>query len=85
MAGAAGGLREKLLGDGLVPLDSALGRHKQAARTLAFEPGRQWVGQGLSHLDLLGHADVLARLRTWLLAPQAAAAEQAVAADPAPP
>ena len=83
--GAAGGLRDKLLGDGLVPLDSALGRHKQAARTLAFEPGRQWVGQGLSHLDLLGHADVLARLRTWLLAPQATAAEQAAAADPAPP
>ena len=78
-AGAAGELRDKLLGDGLVPLDSALGRHKQAARTLAFEPARQWVGQGLSHLDLLGHADVLAQLRAWLLAPP-----QAVAAAPVP-
>ncbi len=72
--GAAGELRDKLLGDGLVPVDSALGRHKQAARTLGFEPGRQWVGQGLSHLDLLGHADVLAQLQAWLLAPQATVA-----------
>ena len=64
--GTGSGIRQQLLGDGLVPLDSALGRHKQARRTLAFEPGRQWVGQGIGHLDLLGHADVLAQLRTWL-------------------
>jgi len=73
MAGALrrgnGALDNTLLGDGLVPVDSALGRHKQAARTLAFDAGRQWVGQGLGHLDLLGHADVLAQLRAWLLAP----------------
>lgn len=60
----------RLLGDGLVPVDSALGRHTQARRTLAFEPGRQWVGAGLGHLDLLGHADVAAQLRAWWLAPQ---------------
>jgi hypothetical protein len=65
-----GELSDQLLGDGLVPLDSALGRHKQATRTLAFDAGREWVGQGLSHLDLLGHADVGAQLRAWLLAPQ---------------
>jgi hypothetical protein len=65
-----GELSDQLLGDGLVPLDSALGRHRQAARTLAFDAGRQWVGQGLGHLDLLGHADVAAQLRAWMLAPQ---------------
>ena len=65
-----GELSDQLLGDGLVPLDSALGRHRQAARTLAFDAGRQWVGQGLGHLDLLGHADVGAQLRAWMLAPQ---------------
>ena len=73
MAGAlrrdGGELSHKLLGDGLVPVDSALGRHKQSVRTLAFDPGRQWVGTGLGHLDLLGHADVEAQLRAWLLAP----------------
>jgi hypothetical protein len=72
-----GELSDQLLGDGLVPLDSALGRHKQATRTLAFDAGRQWVGQGLSHLDLLGHADVGAQLRAWLLAPQDANAAPA--------
>ena len=65
-----GELSDQLLGDGLVPLDSALGRHRQASRTLAFDAGRQWVGQGLGHLDLLGHADVGAQLRAWMLAPQ---------------
>ena len=64
----AGDLHGKLLGDGLVPLDSALGRHKQAARCLRFEPGRQWVGQGIGHLDLLSSPQVLAQLRTWLVA-----------------
>ena len=68
--GPAGGggadVRQRLLGDGLVPLASALGRHRQARRTLDFGPDRQWVGQGLGHLDLMGHADVLARLRAWL-------------------
>jgi len=58
-----------LLGDGLVPVDSALGRHKQAARNLGFDSKRQWVAQGLGHLDLLGHPDVLAQLRAWLPAP----------------
>jgi len=61
----------KLLGDGLVPVDSALGRHTQARRTLAFDPGRQWVGSGLGHLDLLGHADVAAQLHAWWRASQA--------------
>ncbi|MDZ7589217.1 MAG: alpha/beta hydrolase [Rubrivivax sp.] len=64
----------KLLGDGLVPVDSALGRHKQVLRRLAFEPGRQWVGSGLGHLDLLGHADVAAQLRAWWRMPEPPAA-----------
>lgn len=64
--GMGADVRRRLLGDGLVPLASALGHHRQARRTLDFGPDRQWVGQGLGHLDLLGHADVLARLRAWL-------------------
>ncbi len=53
-------------GDGLVPLDSALGRHADPARTLAFATDRQWVGYGMGHLDLLGRAEVYAQLRRWL-------------------
>ena len=63
----AGALREKLLGDGLVPLASALGRHRVKSRALSFAPDHQWVGQGMNHLDLLDRAEVLAKVRTWLL------------------
>ena len=65
--GARGGdLKDRLLGDGLVPLDSALGRHRDPARTLAFPAHRQWVGCGLSHLDLLNRPEVYAQLLGWL-------------------
>jgi hypothetical protein len=84
MAGALGNgsqrVHQALLGDGLVPVDSALGRHPEPARALAFDADRQWVGQGLGHLDLLGHADVAAQLRAWLLSPPAAVAAPEVAA-----
>jgi pimeloyl-ACP methyl ester carboxylesterase len=66
---ADGGLTENLVGDGLVPLDSALGRHRDPARTLAFPPERQWMARGIGHLDLLWDDDVWARLRRWLDAP----------------
>jgi len=55
-----------LLGDGLVPVDSALGRHKDPQRTLAFPKSRQWVGYGLSHFDLLNDPAVYDRLKQWL-------------------
>jgi hypothetical protein len=61
-----GGLKERLLGDGLVPLDSALGQHKDPARTLSFPAERQWVGYGMNHLDLLSRAEVYAKLKEWL-------------------
>jgi hypothetical protein len=51
------------LGDGLVPVASALGRHADPARTLAIPRARQWVGYGIHHLDLLDNAAVYARLR----------------------
>lgn len=61
-----GGLKGSLLGDGLVPLDSALGRHRDPARCLAFAPDRQWTGQGIHHLELLQHPRVFAQLLKWL-------------------
>ena len=59
-------LKTRLLGDGLVPLDSALGRHKDLARTLAFPEHRQWVGYGMNHLDLLNRPEVFVQLKQWL-------------------
>ena len=59
-------LKAQLLSDGLVPVASALGRHAQPARTLAFAPEHQAVLQGTSHLDLLSRAEVATQLLRWL-------------------
>jgi len=59
---------ERLPGDGLVPLDSALGRHPDAAMTLAIPEAQRWVGYGINHLELLHHPAVFAQLRRWLAA-----------------
>ena len=56
---------EKLIGDGLVPLDSALGRHKDPNRTLLFPEHHQWVGFETGHLKLLGDPEVYAQLHEW--------------------
>jgi pimeloyl-ACP methyl ester carboxylesterase len=56
----------RLIGDGLVPLDSALGRHADPAHSLDFASDRQWVGYGMGHLDLLSRPEVYAQLRDWL-------------------
>jgi hypothetical protein len=59
---------ENWLGDGLVPLASALGRHPQARRDLHFPPARTWVGRGIGHLDLLSSPAVHRQLLRWLAA-----------------
>jgi pimeloyl-ACP methyl ester carboxylesterase len=56
----------KLPGDGIVPLDSALGRHKRPGLTLAFPESHQWIALGTGHLDLLGKPEVYEKLREWL-------------------
>ncbi len=54
------------LGDGLVPLRSALGLHKDPARCLHLPAERQWVAYGLGHMDLLGDAAVCERVLRWM-------------------
>ena len=54
-----------LLGDGLVSTGSALGHHRDPRYCLSFPRSRQWVGQGLGHMDLLSHPDVCEQLRLW--------------------
>ncbi|MEO7391621.1 MAG: alpha/beta hydrolase [Ramlibacter sp.] len=56
------------MGDGLVPLASALGRHARATRDLHIPPSHQWIARGVHHLDLLGSDAVYRRLRKWLAA-----------------
>jgi pimeloyl-ACP methyl ester carboxylesterase len=58
-----------LLGDGLVPLRSALGQHPDPARNLSFPESQQWIGYGMSHWDLLDRSDVYEQIRRWLAGP----------------
>jgi pimeloyl-ACP methyl ester carboxylesterase len=62
-------LKARLAGDGLVTVDSALGRHGDPARTLNFAAERQWVAQGVNHMALLSDSAVAAQLRDWLRPP----------------
>jgi len=59
-------LNDRLLGDGLVPVASALGRHAEADKALAIPASRQWIGFGMSHWDLLDRPEVYEQLQRWL-------------------
>jgi hypothetical protein len=61
-----GDFRDRWLADCLVPLYSALGRHRDPARRLHFRPARQWVGYGMNHWDLLDSRPLYAQIRRWL-------------------
>lgn len=62
-------LSERLVGDGLVPLDSALGQHRDTARKLAIPANHQWVRYRMGHCDLLSSPDAYAQIRGWLQQP----------------
>jgi pimeloyl-ACP methyl ester carboxylesterase len=57
---------DQLIGDGLVPLNSALGRHKRPAMTLAFAAENQWIGREMSHTELLCRPEVYLQIKKWL-------------------
>ena len=61
-----GDLNDRILGDGLVPLSSALGQHANPALHLAIPAARRWVGYEMNHMELLSSADVYTRIRHWL-------------------
>lgn len=70
MAGTTGSqegdFKDRWLGDGLVPLASALGRDADPQRALSFPEARQWIGRPMNHLDLLSRHEVYEKLRQWL-------------------
>ncbi len=59
-------LSERLLGDGLVPLNSALGQHDDPQRRLAFAKDAQWIAYRTSHMALLSSPAVTQQLLLWL-------------------
>ena len=67
LGSSAGGLQDSLLGDGLVPVPSALGEHRRSDRRLAFPADRQAVIRDTGHLELLSSRAVYELLRRWLV------------------
>jgi hypothetical protein len=54
------------IGDGLVPLHSALGIGKTETDSLAS--CTRWTGYAMNHVDLLKNAALQGAMRTWLRA-----------------
>jgi pimeloyl-ACP methyl ester carboxylesterase len=59
-------MADRLIGDGLVPLNSALGLHDDPQRCLAFGEDSQRIEYQTNHLGLLSSADVARQLVDWL-------------------
>lgn len=59
-------LAERIIGDGLVPLPSALGQHDDRARKLVFAKSSQWVAYRINHMALLSSPAVSQQLLAWL-------------------
>jgi len=62
----AGEGRARVGGDGLVPVDSALGRSPDRRRHLGLRAERRMIAYGMHHFDLLDRPDVYERIRSWL-------------------
>ncbi len=59
-------LRSTVIGDGLVPLASALGDHRDPALALNVPAQRRLVITSANHWDLLNRSEVADKLREWL-------------------
>src|SRR5215471_1089602 len=53
-------------GDGIVPMRSALGLHRNPKMTLAFPQSCQWIAYERNHSDLLSDPAVYRQIRCWL-------------------
>ena len=61
-----GDLRDRLLGDGLVPLASALGRSDDPQQALSFPDNRQTILYSTNHIQLLSSAAAYDAMRAFL-------------------
>jgi pimeloyl-ACP methyl ester carboxylesterase len=60
-----GRINDDLIGDGLVTLNSALGRNKNPDLNLVFPESHQWIGRNMNHVDLLNHPDVYKTIKKF--------------------
>ncbi|MGF1723754.1 esterase/lipase family protein [Photobacterium nomapromontoriensis] len=59
-------LAENVIGDGLVPLRSALGVHDNEEYMLAFDETSQRIFYQMNHMELLSSPDVTEQMLAWL-------------------
>ena len=62
-------LGDRLIGDGLVPLNSALGIHRDTTRSLSIPEHRKWIGYRMGHRELLSRPEVYGQISAWLQEP----------------
>jgi len=56
----------KIVGDMLVPVPSASGRHPEPERSIPFDPRHGLLLGGLHHMQLLNHPEVYQQIEHWL-------------------
>lgn len=61
-----GALTDHVVGDGLVPVNSALGHHKDATRAITFNDTHQWISYSMNHMELLSRPQVTEKILQWL-------------------
>lgn len=57
---------DQLVGDGLVTLNSALGRHRNADLNLSFPETHQRIARDMNHMDLLNQQKVYETIKQWV-------------------
>ncbi|MEM6299296.1 MAG: alpha/beta hydrolase [Bacteroidota bacterium] len=71
IAGALGkatdAVSTQLLGDSLVSVESAFGKHKDPKKDIGFEEENTWIAYQTSHLDLLSSSEVYEKVRGYIL------------------
>jgi pimeloyl-ACP methyl ester carboxylesterase len=61
-----GALADRFLGDGLVPVNSALGQHTQTGKAPGFPDSHQWISYSTNHMELLSRPEVTRKIAQWL-------------------
>ena len=60
-------LADRLIGDGLVPLRSALGQHDDPEMNLGFPKSAQRIFFRVKHIELLSRPEIALQMLKWLL------------------
>ena len=75
-------LSNRMIGDGLVLVESALGQHADSRRSLAIPKANRWIGYRMNHLALLGRREVGRVVAGWLGSPNTGSSRSCSRASP---